>query len=37
MSTFLSIDRYRVSVPEHTTLLAAAEAAHVLVPTLCRN
>ena len=37
MSILLSIDGYRVSVPEHTTLLAAAEAAHVLVPTLCGN
>jgi len=37
MSISLSIDGNRVSVPEHTTLLAAASTAHVLIPTLCRN
>lgn len=37
MSISLTIDGNRISVPEHTSLLAAAAAAHILVPTLCRN
>lgn len=37
MSISLTIDGNRVTVPEHTSLLAAAAAAHILVPTLCRN
>jgi NADH dehydrogenase/NADH:ubiquinone oxidoreductase subunit G len=37
MSISLTIDGNRVSVPEHTSLLAAAAAAHILIPTLCRN
>lgn len=37
MSISLTIDGNRVSVPEHTSLLAAAAAAHILIPTLCWN
>ncbi len=37
MSLSLTIDGNRVSVPAHTSVLEAAAAAHISIPTLCRH
>jgi iron-only hydrogenase group A len=37
MSVSLTIDGNHVTVPDHTSVLIAAESAHISIPTLCRH
>ncbi|MCE5255925.1 MAG: [FeFe] hydrogenase, group A [Spirochaetaceae bacterium] len=37
MSVSLTVDGNKVTVPDHTSVLEAAAAAHISIPTLCRH